>query len=190
MSHPIRCVVGLGNPGADYAKTRHNVGVWFVDFLAAQENVSLRLDKKLRGFVAEFLYQDQKCFLFKPATFMNESGLAVSAFTRFHKIDISEILVAHDELDFDAGIARLKLGGGHGGHNGLRDIMAHLSADFYRLRLGIGHPGDRDQVTDYVLGNPGRDDRIEIMKAIDESASVMPDLFSGKIQRAFHALHS
>jgi len=98
--------------------------------------------------------------------------------------------VAHDELDFDAGIARLKLGGGHGGHNGLRDIMAHLSADFYRLRLGIGHPGDRDQVTDYVLGNPGRDDRIEIMKAIDESASVMPDLFSGKIQRAFHALHS
>lgn len=186
----IRCIVGLGNPGAEYAKTRHNVGAWFIDFLAAQENLTLRLDKKLHGYLAEFTFQNQKCFLFKPSTYMNESGLAVSAFAKFYKIPVQEILIAHDELDFEAGIARLKLAGGHGGHNGLRDIIAHLSPDFYRLRLGIGHPGNRDDVSDYVLGNPSHDDRIEIMKAIEESAKVIPDLLSGKIQEAFRTLHS
>ena len=121
---------------------------------------------------------------------MNESGSAVSAFIKFHKIDIHELLVAHDELDFEPGDARLKKGGGHGGHNGLRDIIAHLSADFYRLRIGIGHPGHRDDVSDYVLSKPSRDDRMEIMKSIDESARVIPELLSGEFQKAFHLLHS
>lgn len=187
----IRCIVGLGNPGAQYAATRHNVGAWFIDFFAKEKNISLSLQKSFRGFVGEFSHQDNKCFLLKPTTYMNESGLSVSAFTKFYKILPEEILVVHDELDFEAGVVRLKKGGGHGGHNGLRDIISHLnSSDFYRLRIGIGHPGHRDDVTDYVLGNPSRDDRVEIIKAIDESTRVMPELFAGEFQKAFHTLHS
>lgn len=187
----IRCIIGLGNPGDQYAKTRHNVGAWFVDYLAEQESVTLRLEKSLRGMVGEFSVNTQKIFLFKPTTYMNESGIAVAAFTRFYKILPEEILVAHDELDFDAGIARLKQAGGHGGHNGLRNIIAQLgSTDFYRLRLGIGHPGDRNEVVDYVLGKPSREDHVEIIRSIDASMRVMPDLFAGKIQQAFHLLHS
>lgn len=192
----IRLIVGLGNPGAEYAKTRHNVGAWFVEFLAGQHNTTFRLDKKLHGSIAEFNCCERSgsasdhAFLFIPSTYMNESGIAVSAFIKFHKINIDEMLVVHDELDFEPGIVRLKKGGGHGGHNGLRDIIAHLSADFYRLRIGIGHPGHRDDVTDYVLGNPSRDDRVEIIKSIDESFRVMPELLSGEFQKAFHTLHS
>ncbi|OGT43440.1 MAG: aminoacyl-tRNA hydrolase [Gammaproteobacteria bacterium RIFCSPHIGHO2_12_FULL_40_19] len=201
----IRLIVGLGNPGTQYAATRHNVGAWFVDIFAEQENISLRLEKQFRGYVGEITVSSDrsasasdhavraatKCFLFKPTTYMNESGMAVVAITQFYKILPEEILLVHDELDFDVGVARLKQAGGHGGHNGLRNIIAHLSSsDFYRLRLGIGHPGSRDEVTNYVLGNPSRDDRVEIIKAIDESFRVMPDLFDGKIQQAFHTLHS
>lgn len=186
----IRCIIGLGNPGAQYAATRHNVGAWFVDFFAQQNNIPLCLEKKFHGFCAEFSAHDQKCFLFKPTTYMNESGRSVSAFAKFYKINVDEILVVHDELDFEAGIARLKLGGGHGGHNGLRDIISHMGANFYRLRLGVGHPGHRDEVVNYVLGNPSREDRVEIIKAIDESMRVIPELLLGKIQHAFHALHS
>ena len=187
----IRLIVGLGNPGAQYAATRHNVGAWFVDIFAEQENITLRLEKQFRGYVGEVVLNAAKLFLFKPTTYMNESGIAVSAIAQFYKILPEEILIVHDELDFEAGIARLKQAGGHGGHNGLRNIIAQLSSsDFYRLRLGIGHPGSRDEVTDYVLGNPSRDDRVEIIKAIDDSLRVMPDLLDGKIQQAFHTLHS
>ncbi len=188
---PIRLIIGLGNPGAQYAATRHNVGAWWIDAFAEQNHIPLHLDRKFRGFVGEWLHDNQKCFLLKPTTYMNESGLPASLFTQFYKINPDEILVVHDELDFEAGIVRLKQGGGHGGHNGLRDIISHLhSSDFYRLRLGIGRPVHRDQVTDYVLGNPSRDDRDKILKSIDESISVIPDLLSGKIQQAFHQLHS
>ena len=121
---------------------------------------------------------------------MNESGIAVSQFIQFYKISTASILIVHDELDFEAGIARLKKGGGHGGHNGLRDIISHIGADFYRLRLGIGHPGHRDQVTDYVLQNPSRADHTKIIQSIDDALAVMPQLFNGEIQQAFHALHS
>ncbi|OGT49415.1 MAG: aminoacyl-tRNA hydrolase [Gammaproteobacteria bacterium RIFCSPHIGHO2_12_FULL_38_11] len=187
----IQCIIGLGNPGSDYAKTRHNVGAWFVDFLAEKENAPLRLEKKLRGMLSEFLFNHQKCFLFKPTTYMNESGLSVSALLNFYKIPIENVLVAHDELDFDAGIARLKKGGGHGGHNGLRDIIQKCaSADFYRLRLGIGHPGNRDDVVDYVLNVPSKDDHQKIIMAIEDSTRVIPELLSGEIQKAFHQLHS
>jgi len=190
MTH-IQCIIGLGNPGAEYAKTRHNAGAWFVDVLAEQFNVSFKLDKKLRGHIAEFSAHNQKCFLFKPATYMNESGLSVHQFLQFYKIPIENSLVAHDELDFEAGIARLKKGGGHGGHNGLRDIMQQCaSADFYRLRLGIGHPGNRNDVVDYVLKAPSRAERIDIMMAIDQATQVIPELLSGEFQKAFHQLHS
>lgn len=195
----IRCIIGLGNPGAEYAKTRHNVGAWFVDFFAQEKNISLMFQKKFHGFVGEYAHHFQKpsvsasakIFLLKPTTYMNESGISVSAFTKFYKINPEEMLVVHDELDFEAGMVRLKQGGGHGGHNGLRDIISHLnSSDFYRLRIGIGHPGHRDDVIDYVLGNPNSSDRVEIVKAIDESMRVIPELLSGEFQKAFHTLHS
>jgi PTH1 family peptidyl-tRNA hydrolase len=187
----VRLIVGLGNPGAQYAATRHNAGAWWIDQFAEQHHIPLHLDRKFRGFVGEWVHDHQKCFLLKPTTYMNESGLAVSVFSQFYKINPNEILVAHDEMDFEPGDVRLKQGGGHGGHNGLRDIISHLhTQDYYRLRLGIGRAKHRDQVTDYVLGNPSRDDRDKIFKAIDESIAVIPDLLSGKIQQAFHQLHS
>jgi PTH1 family peptidyl-tRNA hydrolase len=187
----IRLIVGLGNPGAQYAATRHNAGAWFIDFLANQETVSLRSVKQFHGHLAEFQYQNNKCFLFIPSTYMNDSGRAVAALVKFYKILPQEMLVAHDELDFEAGVVRLKQGGGHGGHNGLRDIIAHLNtSDFYRLRLGIGHPGHRDAVANYVLANPGRDERAEIMHAIDDAARIIPELLSGEFQKALHQLHS
>lgn len=187
----IRLIIGLGNPGAQYAATRHNVGAWFIDFLSNQENISMRVEKQFRAHVGEFLHNGAKCFLLKTTTYMNESGLSVSAFVKFYKINSDEMLVVHDELDFDAGVARLKQGGGHGGHNGLRDIISHLnSPDFYRLRLGIGHPSHRDDVSNYVLANPSRDDHVKIIKAIDESVRVIPELLSGEFQKAFHQLHS
>lgn len=187
----IRLIVGLGNPGTQYAATRHNAGAWFVEFLANQETVSLRSAKQFHGHLAEFQYQNNKCFLFIPSTYMNDSGRAVAALIKFYKILPEEMLVAHDELDFEAGVVRLKQGGGHGGHNGLRDIIAHLNTpDFYRLRLGIGHPGHRDEVANYVLANPSRDERIEIMHAIDDAARIIPELLLGEFQKALHQLHS
>lgn len=186
----IRCIIGLGNPGAPYAATRHNAGAWFLDQFAEKNHVQLCLNKKFRSFVGEFTHQSEKCFLLKPTTYMNESGLPVSVFAQFYKIVPAEILVVHDELDFEPGIVRLKQGGGHGGHNGLRDIVSHIGADFYRLRIGIGHPGHRDEVTDYVLSNPSRDDRTAIIKTIDESMRVMPELLAGEFQKAFNTLHS
>jgi PTH1 family peptidyl-tRNA hydrolase len=186
----IRCIIGLGNPGPEYVKTRHNAGAWFVELLAQKDRAVFRLDKKLRGSVAEITEKSQRCFLFIPATYMNESGIAVSAFLKFHKININDVLVAHDELDFEPGDVRLKLGGGHGGHNGLRDIIAHLSADFYRLRIGIGHPGNRDDVSDYVLSKPSRDNHERIMQSIHAATNVVPELVAGEFQKAFHLLHS
>lgn len=186
----IRCIIGLGNPGAEYAKTRHNAGAWFAEYVSEKNNIAFHLEKKLRGAVAELPNQNQTRYLFIPATYMNESGIAVSAFLKFYKINIEEVLVAHDELDFEPGDVRLKKGGGHGGHNGLRDIISHLSADFYRLRIGIGHPGHRDDVSDFVLEKPSRDDYGKIMESIEAAAIVMPELLSGEFQKAFHLLHS
>ena len=186
----IQCIVGLGNPGAEYAKTRHNAGAWFVDFLANQNNVSFKLEKKLHVDAVKIVIDNHVCWLVKPTTYMNESGLAIASFLQFYKISVDTILIVHDELDFDAGIARLKRGGGHGGHNGLRDIAQHIGSDFYRLRLGIGHPGHKDDVTNYVLETPSKSDRADIALAIDEAARVLPELLAGDFQRAFHQLHS
>lgn len=187
----IRLVIGLGNPGAQYEKTRHNVGAWFVDYLAEQSGQPLRLESKLHAYLAKVLIGDTPCWLAKPTTYMNESGRSVAAISRFYKIPPESILVAHDELDFDPGVVRLKYDGGHGGHNGLRDIKQCLSAsNFYRLRLGIGHPGHRDRVSGYVLSAPGKSDYADIVTAIDQSSAAMPDLLSGEFERAFKQLHS
>ena len=187
----IQCIIGLGNPGEKYTKTRHNAGAWFVDYLAHQEHVALKLEKQFRGLLGEFSLNNQKCYLFKPTTYMNESGLSVSAFTKFYKIPIENVLVAHDELDFDVGVARLKKAGGHGGHNGLRNIIQQCgSADFYRLRLGVGHPGNRDEVVDYVLTTPSKADHQKIITSIEEAARVVPELLMGEFQKAFNQLHS
>lgn len=187
----IRLIVGLGNPGTQYAKTRHNVGAWFVDYLAEQLGAKFTLESKLKSQLAKVVIDNQPCFLCKPTTYMNESGQSVGAVARFYKIEPRDILVVHDELDFEPGVVRLKEGGGHGGHNGLRDIISHLSSrDFFRLRLGIGHPGHKDGVSGYVLRAPGSTDRADIIRSIDEAERALPDLLTGKFQQAFHQLHS
>lgn len=183
---PIKLIVGLGNPGNEYAGTRHNVGIWFVEALANQENHFLKKEDKFYGAVTKFNH----CWLLKPSTYMNENGKAVAALVRFYKIKPQEILVAHDELDFPIGIIRLKVRGGHGGHNGLLSIIKHLrTADFYRLRIGIGHPGHKHQVTPYVLSVPSEDDRTAISAAIDRGLRVTNELMQGEFEKAMHNLH-
>lgn len=187
MADGVRLIVGLGNPGARYQATRHNAGFWFVDALAAQRGVALKPAARYHGELAEA----DGGWLLKPTTFMNRSGQAVAALAGFYKIPLGQILVVHDELDLAPGIARLKQGGGHGGHNGLRSLIADLGgADFWRLRIGIGHPGHRDLVTDYVLTKPAQADRELIESAIARALEVMAELRSGDVQRAIHRLHS
>jgi PTH1 family peptidyl-tRNA hydrolase len=188
---PIQLIVGLGNPGAQYAETRHNAGAWWVEKLAAEFNSSLRSENKFHGSAATIELAHHKGILFIPSTFMNASGQAVRAISQFYQIPPEGILVAHDELDFPVGTVRLKKGGGHGGHNGLRDIMQHLHTDgFYRLRLGIGHPGQRSEVHNYVLGKPSAQDHASIQHAIGQACAVLPDLMAGNIEKAMQVLHT
>ncbi len=190
MNTGIRCIVGLGNPGEKYAATRHNAGFWFVDELARRYQGAFRTDAKFSGEVCRIALNGRDCWLLKPSTFMNRSGRSVSAIARFYKIDAENLLLAHDELDLDPGIARLKQGGGHGGHNGLRDSASAMnSKDFYRLRLGIGHPGHRDQVTDYVLSRPSRNEQQQIEQAIDAASDQLEGLLAGDYQRVMNELH-
>jgi PTH1 family peptidyl-tRNA hydrolase len=186
----LELIVGLGNPGGKYDKTRHNAGFWFLDRLAARYGVSFRADSKFHGEAATIRHGGRQVTLLKPTTFMNNSGLAVSAAARFYKLPVEHILIAHDELDLPPGTARLKRGGGHGGHNGLRDMAALGSPDFWRLRLGIGHPGDKNQVIDYVLKQPGKTDRELIDAAIDKSLDVLDLMLDGQMEKAMHKLHS
>lgn len=190
MAEGIKLIVGLGNPGAEYANTRHNVGAWFVEQLANRESQTLRKEIKFFGFVARIANATHQCWLLNPITFMNDSGKAVAALSRFYKISTEEILVAHDELDFPAGKVRLKENGGHGGHNGLRDIIQRLgNNNFYRLRIGIGHPGHKDRVTPYVLSNPSKNDKVLIQEGIDSTMSFIPDLLNGEFQKVMKQLH-
>lgn len=187
----IQLIVGLGNPGSEYEKTRHNVGALFVDALANQHQETLRSETKFRGAAAKLTGTESSCWLLKPSTYMNESGQSVIAFANFYKILPESILIVHDELDFDPGVIRIKESGGHGGHNGLRDITRHLkTGDFFRLRIGIGHPGLKDRVTPYVLSVPSRTDHDKISQSIDEGLQVIPNLVSGDIDKAFRYLHS
>lgn len=192
MADPIRLIVGLGNPGAEYEQTRHNAGAWLVERLARQEGISLSPDKKFFGLSGKGRIAGQECFLLLPTTFMNRSGQSVAALANFYKIKPNEILVAHDELDMPAGVAKFKISGGHGGQNGLRDIIAQLGnqKDFHRLRVGIGHPGDKSLVTGHVLGRASKAEQQSIDHVIDEAICVLPDAISGDLAKAMNRLHS
>lgn len=187
----LKVIVGLGNPGAKYSKTRHNAGFWFVDEAADKYSISFRTEKKFFAEVAKVSISGKDIWLLKPDTFMNRSGQAVQSLLSFFRITAEQILVVHDEIDLPAGSAKLKTGGGHGGHNGLRDIISQLgSKDFHRLRIGVGHPGSKDQVVDYVLHKPSVDEQILIDQDINDAVSVLPDLASGAFEQAMQTLHS
>ena len=188
--HRIRLIVGLGNPGPKYDQTRHNAGFWFVDQLASRYGGQFRAESKFSGEVCKIRVAEEEVWLLKPMTFMNRSGLAVRQLSTFYKIPLEEILVAHDELDLDPGVVRLKRGGGHGGHNGLRDISSQLGKDFMRLRIGIGHPGHKDDVVDFVLSRARREEQQGIDDAINEAADAAEDIISGQSQKAMNQLHS
>lgn len=187
----IKLFVGLGNPGAQYRNTRHNAGFWFVDALAASLKATLAMDRNFHGYTGRCAANGHTVWLLQPQTFMNLSGKAVAALARFYKIAPEEILVAHDELDITPGEAKLKFDGSHAGHNGLRDIHAQLgSAAYWRLRIGIGHPGSKDAVIDWVLQMPSADHTIAIGQAIDRSLRAVPDLLSGDMARAMLTVHT
>jgi len=187
----LRVIVGLGNPGPKYTETRHNAGFWFIEEVARKYSATFRPDKKFHGEVAKISLEGKEIWLLKPGTFMNRSGLAVQSLLSFYRFTAEQLLVVHDEIDLPPGTAKLKTGGGHGGHNGLRDIISQLgSKDFHRLRIGVGHPGSKDQVVDYVLHDASRDDRILIDRDIDDAVSVMPELASGALEQAMQKLHS
>ena len=187
----LRLIVGLGNPGPEHARTRHNAGFWFVDALAAQAGARFGLESKLFGETAKARIGDRDVWLLKPATFMNLSGKSVAAALRYWKIEPEDALLAHDELDLPPGVARLKFDGGHGGQNGLRDLSAaHGHGKFHRLRLGIGHPGDKHEVTNWVLGRPGRDDELAIRDAVARGLQVLPQAVAGDLNGAMKLLHT
>ena len=187
----IKLFVGLGNPGPEYTATRHNAGFWWVDQLARRLNAPLALERAYKGRVARASVAGQSVWLLQPQTFMNLSGQSVSALARFFKIAPDEILVAHDELDLPAGEAKLKFGGGHAGHNGLRDIHAQLgTADYWRLRLGVGHPGARQEVVGWVLQKPPQDEQIAIEQAIDRAAAAFELLAAGDMNAATQRIHT
>ena len=188
----IQLIAGLGNPGRDYAETRHNAGAWFVEALAQQQRCTLQNESKFHGLTGRINFAGQDIKLLIPTTFMNLSGQSVAALATFFKIPLDTILVAHDELDIPVGEIRLKQGGGHGGHNGLRDIVSKFGNqnNFHRLRIGIGHPGSADKVTGYVLNKPQRDERISIDRAIDAALDILPLAVSGQWSRAMNQLHA
>ena len=189
MPGAIRLVVGLGNPGKDYERTRHNAGFWLVERFAVQSGVALRKDGKYQALVGRLA--SNGAWLVLPQSFMNASGRAVQMLAGFFRIQPAEILVVHDELDFAPGAAKMKQGGGIAGHNGLKDISQRLgSHDYWRLRLGIGHPGDRDVVADYVLNKPSAEDRAAIDGAIGRCIEILPLCVSGDMQGAMQKLHS
>lgn len=191
MSTEISLIVGLGNPGAEYESTRHNAGAWFVEEVARDSHVLLRQEPKFYGFHATASYQGHDCHLLIPTTFMNLSGQAVKALAHYYKIPPQSILIAHDEIDLPAGDVRLKFDGGHGGHNGLRDIIRHLNTNqFHRLRIGVGHPGNSKLVHDYVLHPPKKAEREQIDAAIVAAQKVLPQVLSGDIQKAMQNLHT
>jgi peptidyl-tRNA hydrolase, PTH1 family len=187
---PLRIIVGLGNPGPEHLVTRHNAGFWFVDLLARRHGGEFRDYRKYSGETARITLSEQEIVLLKPTTYMNRSGLSVRQLSEFYKIAPEDILVAHDELDLPVGSVRLKQGGGHGGHNGLRDTIAHIGENFWRLRLGIGHPGNKAEVIDYVLTRAPRPEEDLILEAVGTAADCMPLLLEQGAERAMTRLHS
>jgi|SRR5579859_6419878 len=186
----MKLVVGLGNPGREHEATRHNAGFWWVDRLAARTSTSLRIESRFHGYAGKLVESGKECWLLKPATFMNLSGRSVQALAQFYKIAPADMLVVHDELDLPPGEVRLKNGGGSAGHNGLKDISAHLGPDFWRLRIGIGRPVEREQMINYVLNAPRREEMPLIEQAIARSLETWPLLRDGKNEAAMLKLHT
>ena len=188
--HKIKLFVGLGNPGEQYLETRHNVGFWWIDFIGQNHKLSLKNSKKYFGEFSKH-NEDGEVFFLKPSTFMNDSGKSVQALAKFYKIEPEEILVIHDELDIQPGTAKLKLGGGHGGHNGLKSIQTFLgSNNFWRLRIGVGHPGDKNKVIGYVLNKPSKIEMQLIQESIINSYKVFSYIMLGQFEKAMLNLHS
>lgn len=186
----IKLIVGLQNPGAAYQSTRHNAGGWFVETLTRRHHATFKLEKGLHAALASFDVENTPCKTMLPSTFMNQSGMATRAVSQFYRIQPEEILVVHDDLDLPCGRLKLKTGGGNGGHNGLRDIIAQLgSSAFHRLRIGIGHPGHRDLVLNYVLGKPKSEDREEINEAIERGIEVISLVLSDNLMNAMNILN-
>jgi PTH1 family peptidyl-tRNA hydrolase len=186
----IQIIVGLGNPGPEHALTRHNAGFWFVDALARAHGTQFRAHSRYHGEVARVAVGGRDLTLLKPQTYMNRSGIAIRSLVDYTKAPVPEVLVVHDDLDLPPGTARLKFGGGHGGHNGLRDTITHCGADFWRLRIGIGHPGDRDQVIDYVLQRAAPADEEAIVASIGASLEVLPTFLKDGAEKAMKLLHT
>jgi PTH1 family peptidyl-tRNA hydrolase len=187
---PLRVIVGLGNPGPEHLTTRHNAGFWFVDLLARRHGGEFRDYRKYSGETARITVAEQDLILLKPTTYMNRSGLSIRQLSDFFKVAADDILVAHDELDLPVGSLRLKHGGGHGGHNGLRDTIAHIGDGFWRLRLGVGHPGNKAEVIDYVLTRAPRAEEDLILEAVNTAADNLPLLLEQGAERAMTKLHS
>src|SRR5687768_17069306 len=187
----IQLIVGLGNPGAEYEKTRHNAGFWWVDAIAESKRAAWKKETKFSGWTTKVEEDGRDFGLLKPATYMNESGRSVGAYLRFYKIEPAAMLVVHDELDLPPGTVKLKRGGGTGGHNGLEDLAEVLGTkDFWRLRIGIGHPGNKDLVPDYVLKKARREEQELIDPAFDRSLGLLPWLAKGRMQDAMAWLHT
>ena len=187
----ISLVVGLGNPGNQYTETRHNVGFWFLERLQTQLGFQMREEKKFKAYTGNFILDGQQVRVAAPTTFMNLSGQAVAPIASFYRIPVDQILIVHDELDLDPGVIRLKVGGGHGGHNGLRNIIPALGDNkFSRIRIGIGHPGHKDKVASYVLNKPQGEERLLVENALDETLQFMPEIIGGKMQKAMGRLHT
>ena len=184
-------IAGLGNPGPKYAETRHNAGFWFLDDLARRNSLVFKRHSRLNADLVRVCLFERDCILLKPDTFMNLSGQSVRAAMEYYQVSADNLLVAYDELDLPPGVARLKVGGGHGGHNGLRDIFQHLpSHDFLRLRIGIGHPGTKEAVTNYVLSRPTASEAGLVRDAIADAVAVLPDILGGRLPHAMKALHT
>jgi len=186
----LQIIVGLGNPGPEHLLTRHNAGFWFVDALARGQGAQFRSHSRYHGEICRVEVGGRELVLLKPHTYMNRSGLAVRALLDYLKAPVGELLVVHDELDLPPGTARFKQGGGHGGHNGLRDTITHCGADFWRLRLGIGHPGDRSEVIDYVLQRAPRTDEDAVLGSIEASLDALPVFVRDGAEKAMKQLHS
>ena len=185
----LRLIVGLGNPGNEYARTRHNAGYWLVDELARRHGGSFRAESKYQGELARVRIAGEELWLLKPTTFMNLSGASVQSVAGFYRIPPAEMLIAHDEIDLPTGTLRLKEGGGHGGHNGLRDLIARLGDKFWRLRIGVAHPGSREEVVDHVLRRPSADEQRVLDAAVLDAADIVPVLMEQGSAKAMNRLH-